>query len=200
MNLRAKVFGLLLLVSSSNILAQDSNAFSTRGSKWFGGGASFTSVGEDSYRVRILSVAPIFRFFPADHFMVGPSFSWTGMYYDMGGYYNETYSVNQFNFGLEMGGVFNVAGSVYPYVMSGANVVLTGDEGSASTGFVVPITGGIIISLGNFWGLQIEPTFQNLWSEGGEYANSIGIKIGVCALGGKSAISVLQGISSMVLR
>jgi hypothetical protein len=189
MNLFFKTAALVVL-SLSALFAQSNNSFSTQGSKWLGGGLTFFSVGDEYNRVRILQASPILRFFPADHFMIGPSFSWTGMYYD-------SYAINQFGLGFEIGGVFNAGGQLFPYVMSGGQVVITGGEGSSTTGFKVPISGGLLIPLGNFFGLQIEPSFINTWVESGHYANSIGIKIGICAFGERAAISVLQGISGL---
>ncbi|HZH71826.1 MAG: porin family protein [Fibrobacter sp.] len=178
------------IISASNLQASD---FSKQGSKWLGGLFSFSSMGfkGDDSRLNMIQISPILRFFPVDHFMIGPGFSYTGSFVEGEG-------INQFGIGAEIGGVFNLDDKLYPYVRSGGNFTIIGGsimEGSLN-GFSLPIAGGLIIPVGNIFGLQIEPAYTITWIEG-ESMNVFSISLGICGIGEKSAVSVLQGISGL---
>ncbi|NLE01885.1 MAG: hypothetical protein GX640_18625 [Fibrobacter sp.] len=133
----------------STVHAEDTE-FSKLGSGWLGGGISYMSSGAGGDRLRIIQAAPILRYFPLDHLMVGPSISYTGIYYDGD-------NVHQFSVGAEIGGVFNFGGTVIPYIRSGGSLAITGMFGrGAYAAFSVPIAGGLIIPLGKIFGFQIE--------------------------------------------
>jgi hypothetical protein len=79
-----------------------------------------------------VQVAPILRFFPADHFMLGPNISWTGMFADGD-------NVNQFGMGLDIGAVFDLNENYY-YLRSGGSLAVVGGKGmNSSSGFSLPI-------------------------------------------------------------
>ena len=179
---------IISIITVSNSQAGD---FSKQGSTWLGGGLSFSSIGveHEDTRMNTLQVAPILRFFPADHFMIGPSLSWTGMFFD-------GEAINQFGIGADIGGVFNVDDKLYPYVRSGGNLAVIGGSGigETATGFSLPIAGGLIIPVGRIFALQIEPAYTITWIES-ESINVFSISFGICGIGEKSAVSVMQGIS-----
>lgn len=180
---------LLCIVIVTIASAQQFSDFSKKGSTWFGGGLSFSSIGFEGERIGILQASPILRFFPNDHFMVGPSISWTGMFVD-------GESMNQFGIGAEIGGVFNRGGNAIPYVRTGGSLALVGSSGQSVTGFSLPIAGGIIIPISRIFALQIEPSFAITWIEDVKF-NVFGISFGICGIGEKSAVSVMQGMSGL---
>jgi hypothetical protein len=177
------------LLVFSIVSAQQVTDFSKKGSTWLGGGLNFYSIGVDDERVNMLQASPILRFFPADHFMIGPSISWTGVFAD-------GESVNQFGFGAEIGGVFDAGGKAFPYLRSGGNFAILGGSGESVTGFSLPIAGGVIIPVGRIFALQIEPAFTITWVEEMNY-NVFSINFGICGIGEKSAVSVMQGMSGL---
>lgn len=179
-------------ISLLTIRSVQASDFSNQGSAWLGGGLSYSSIGAggDDYRLNLLQVAPILRFFPVDHFMIGPSLSWTGMFVDEGG-------INQFGIGADIGGVFNVDDKLYPYIRSGGNISLfTISDEEPLVGFSLPIAFGFIIPVGKIFALQIEPSFTVTWVEG-ENLNVFNISIGICGIGEKAAVSVLQGMTGI---
>ena len=169
--------------------AQQFSDFSKKGSTWFGGGLNFSSVGIEDERLNMLQASPILRFFPADHFMMGPSISWTGIFVD-------GESVNQFGIGAEIGGVFDGGGKTFPYVRTGGNLAILSAYGESFTGFSLPIAGGVIIPVGRVFALQIEPAFTITWVEN-ENMNVFSISFGICGIGEKSAVTVMQGMSGL---
>lgn len=180
---------IFMLLSVANVHASD---FSKQGSTWLGGGFNFSSLGFESgdERVNKLQIAPIIRFFPVDHIMVGPSVSWTGMF--AGGE-----AINQFEMGADVGAVFNIDDKVYPYVRSGGNLALLAGGGATASGFSLPIASGLIIPIGKIFAFQIEPAFTITWIEG-TTMNLFSINLGICGIGEKSAISILQGVSGLL--
>lgn len=181
-----------LIVCVSVISAQQVSNFSTKGSTWLGGGMSYASIGYEGgdSRMNMLQLSPVLRFFPADHFMIGPNVSWTGMFAD-------GESVNQFGLGLEIGGAFNNGGTVIPYVRSGGSVAIFGGSGmSSETGFSLPLAAGMIIPIGGVLALQIEPAYTITWVNESSM-NVFSLSFGICGIGEKTAVSVMQGMSGL---
>jgi len=136
-----------------------------------------------------VQVAPILRFFPADHFMLGPNISWTGMFADGD-------NVNQFGMGLDIGAVFDLNENYY-YLRSGGSLAVVGGKGmNSSSGFSLPIAGGIIIPIGKMLAFQIEPGITITWIEE-TYMTVFNVSLGFCGIGEKSAVSVLQGLGGL---
>jgi hypothetical protein len=173
------------------ISAQQVSNFSKKGSSWLGGGLNYSSIGieGESDRLSMLQVSPILRFFPADHFMIGPNISWTGIFV-------EGESVNQFGIGLEIGGVFDGGGKTFPYVRSGGSLAILGAGGESATGFSLPLAAGIIIPVGRVFALQIEPAYTITWVENSSM-NVFSLSFGICGIGEKSAVTVMQGMSGL---
>lgn len=172
--------------------AQLQTDFSKKGSKWLGGGFNFSSIGIEDERLNMLQASPILRFFPADHLMVGPSISWTGIFVD-------SENINQFGFGAEIGGVFENNGKSFYYIRSSLNVIILGGTGENISGFSLPIAGGVIIPIGKIFAVQIEPSFTFTQLEDANM-NIFNLNIGICGIGEKSAVSVMQntlGITSL---
>lgn len=191
------VFTLLISITKAEV-----SDFGTRGSKWFGGSFSYSSIGVaggDS-RTNLFQASPITRFFPTDFLMIGPSFSWTGMFM-------ENSNLNQFGFGFDVGALFNAKG-VMPYFHLSPSYNLTSyhykyesyyyDEsgGSNTHGFSLPIGIGIIIPVGDIIALQFEPSINFVFIED-ETINAFSISLGICGIGKNTAISFLQGFSAI---
>ena len=194
-------FFVVAAILVSMFTAQNSHAdgFAKQGSFWLGGGFNYTSLGNEysDDRTNILQISPIVRFFPFDYFMIGPSFSWTGMF-------TGDNNINMFGIGADLGCTFNVNDKVYPYFRTGANFIIEGISeelygerySNSVQGFSMPIAGGVIIPVGRVFAFQIEPAFTITWIEGNSM-NSFGINIGICGIGEKSAVSFLQGLSGL---
>ncbi len=181
---------LLSLLAVSNSRAGD---FSKQGSAWLGGGVSYSSLGfGEGPRMNMVELSPILRFFPVDHLMVGPSFTWTGMFI-------ESESIHEFGMGADLGVVFNENDHLYPYLRSGGRFTIYGGSGlyESQTGFTLPIAAGMIVPVGNIFAIQIEPAFTITWIEG-ENMNVFGVNLGICGIGEKAAVSFLQRMSGIM--
>jgi hypothetical protein len=111
-----------MTICISIFTASDSYAsdFPKQGSKWLGCGFSYSKIRLplEYSLLNMLQVVPVLRFFPVDHFMLGPSLSWTGIFSERMG------AINQFGIGADIGGVFNADDKLYPYVRSGGNLAI----------------------------------------------------------------------------
>jgi hypothetical protein len=110
--------------------------------------------------------------------------------------YADGESVNLFGIGAEIGGVFDAGGKAFPYVRSGGNLAIFSAFGESLAGFSLPIAGGVIIPVGRIFALQIEPVFTINWVEEINY-NVFSINFGICGIGEKSLVSVMQGMSGL---
>jgi len=178
---------------SNDISRISENAFSNKGSVWYSGGLSFSTIGVEgeSDRINIFQISPTTRFFPADHFMIGPSFSWTII--SIG-----SNNLHQVGIGAEIGVVFNNNRSLIPYFRSGGNLAFVSATGSgnAPMGFAIPIAAGIMVPTSKFFAIQIEPAYTITFVENSNM-NVFSINLGISGIFGKSAITVLQGISGI---
>jgi len=181
------IAGCILLSVPSHPLASE---FSTKGSIWLGGGFDFNSFKDDfnHERLNTIQISPILRYFPADHLMVGPSLSWSGVF--LGSAQSSSVA-----FGIEVGQVGDIKGLLYPYYRTGISwTTFSGLSNEVSTGFVLPVSLGVIIPAGRCFGVQIEPGFTYTQLEKSEM-NTISVSIGICGIGEKSAISIMQNFS-----
>jgi len=181
---------LVTLCLSSKINASE---FSLQGSTWLGGGLTYSSIGFENVDTRISSVRiePILRFFPVDHFMMGPIIAWNGNFI-------EHSNANQFDIGAEIGGVFSSDNKTFTYLRTGGSISLLSGNAMADsyTGFTVPIAGGVIFPCGDIFGIQLEPYYSITWIEESSL-NVFGVNIGICGMGKKSLVSIMQGVSAL---
>lgn len=181
----------LIIVITTTILTVANtfgNDFSSEGSVWSGGAFNFSSFGFQGGDTRInrIEISPILRFFPVDHLMIGPKFSWAGTFIDENG-------VNQFEMGLDIGAVFKIENKLYPYFRSGTSLALLSSGGNSFSGFTLPLAAGMLIPIGRIFALQIEPSYTITWIEGTSI-NTFNINFGICGIGKKSAVSISHGI------
>lgn len=175
-----------ILLITSLLHASD---FATQGSRWLGGNFSFTSMGSEisDDRINRLQISPVLRFFPADNFMFGPSLTWNGAFVD-------SYNINEFSIGAEIGAVFNTENTTFPYIRSGSGITILSYESETEQGFTLPVAAGIIFPVGDVFGIQIEPSYTITWINEVSF-NSFGVNFGICGIGEKSIISFAQGFS-----
>jgi len=174
-----------------------SNAYSqsfdgSKKNQWFGGEFSLSSHGMSlrnsdysSDRLNIIQFSPVTRFFPANHFCIGPKFGWTGIF-------SSGEQEQVLSFGGELGVVYGLE-SIIPYLLvSPHESISIGGNGNM---FSIPITAGIMIPLKDVVGLQFE-VGVSLGIEKNYTYNTISIGIGICGLGEKSAVSFLNRFSA----
>ena len=190
----------VLVISASALFADQFSG--KQGDFWTGGSFNLISVWENdglAHSEYAANVSPTLRFFPIDRLCVGPKLSWTGTF----GYAPEE---NIFGAGIDLG--YGNGTSVFGYVITSPHFVFAdayyGAPGNYSNtsihskAFFLPFTGGIIIPVGKNIGIQLEGGYSvgfSMKSGQNETANAISIGFGVCGLGQKVAVSVLDAIN-----
>ena len=187
-HLYTATFTAVLVLISTPVHSQIFNA--RQGDIWLGGSMGFSSIGRsnsNSRRVNTLYVSPMIRFFPAQHLVAGPKFTWTGTYYN-----SEKY--NTLGFGGEIGFAFG-SGTI-PYILVSPQFGTIIVDSYSEEAFIFPLTAGIIVPVGGNLGLQFEVGYTLNRYKDSNPTNVFSIGIGVCGLGKKLAVSVLNNIAS----
>ena len=172
-----------------------------KGQAWLGGNLSFHSISlEDNEEKKGMSldnltvaVAPILRFFPINYLSLGPKVSWEGVYGDGIRY-------NTWDIGIEPGiayGGKNIISYLYisplfnfesrKYILQGTSH--TEDAGS----FKALVTLGLIVPVAKSFGVQFESGFSYRYNKRNT-EEQLFIGIGICGLGDKVAVSVINSL------
>ena len=171
-----------------------------QGDIWTGGSFNFMSVKTNgvSDRGNILTLCPMVRFFPVSGLCLGPRISWMGIY-------EGSSRNNIFGLGMDIG--YAGGSQVIPYfitsphfafVSSSSSNSYYGSSSSSSQAFFLPFTAGMIIPTGSSLGIQLELGYSiNTSSSLGEADNVFSIGIGVCGLGEKLAVSIVNTLNLM---
>lgn len=156
-----KLFLITLLLTVT--LFASTGEFSDRGSKWYGMELHFSSLrafgGEGS--MNTLKLNSITRFYPANNFILGPSFTYSRLSFGEWGD-RESYSI--FNIGMDIGFSNNIKNKAIPYFILNPKLSMytagySGDvEGEPY--FKVEAKAGCIILINEYVGVQIEPNYQ----------------------------------------
>ncbi len=176
------------LIASENESGNESenlSSLSKKGTKWYGLDLSFSSnrMLEEDSRINTFSFITITRFYPANNFILGPSFQFSRSVYRENEYKR---SINNYDFGMEIGFSVNVNNKIMPYLIlspvldlavSDANIFRYGysSEKETETTFEAKAKLGCLIYLNDYVGLQLEPNYE-LISE--EEVYSFGFTIG----------------------
>ena len=179
--------GIALFLLPATSFSETFNA--KRGDIWMGGNLLFSSTGGSNERDRLnmLQLSPTFRIFPISYLYVGPKFSWTGIFID-----EEAF--NMMNLGGEIGCAFG--GTIIPYLQTAPHASIAFDARSSEEMFYLPFTAGLIAPVADNLGIQFELGISVSFYKGNTY-NTFSIGFGVCGLGEKLAISMMNGISSI---
>jgi len=187
--------------------------FTDQGSIWAGGTISYGIEYDrsESSPIKAINLSPVIRFFPCKYLVLSPAFSWNNQsetYSAMG----ETFSYNMgtFAIGPEVGFAYGNNIHVVPYVFSGVKYAHFYQSGIYSStpeqatpnpadGYRIPLFTGIMIPIVDGLGIQVETGFA--YSHLRYYNKAMNedisiftISIGVCAIGKKTALSILTGI------
>lgn len=142
-----------ILMIAAGVLA--SFGFDAKGGDcWVSGGFSFQSSGvkykndflndfyNDDDRYNTIQFSPSFRFFPVNHFCIGPEFNWIGVFTDGSG-------ANVFELKGTLG-LVGVAGNSYPYLLAAPGAQFA----ESVSRFVLPFSGGIMLAISEHLGLS----------------------------------------------
>jgi hypothetical protein len=190
---------IVAVVFSTSILSAADQFSGEKGDIWTGGSFSFMSMWSsvpNSSGVNFVMLSPMMRFFPANNFCLGPKVSWIGMY-------PKNNSINMFGLGIDLG--YAGGTSTIPYFLVSPQFMFASSSStssgyshtSSSQAFILPFTFGTIIPIGKSLGLQLEAGYNaqfDITSGGGNSytLNTITLGIGVCGLGQKVAVSVVN--------
>jgi hypothetical protein len=168
-----------------------------RGDIWTGGSFNFMTIGSNGGgdRDNIFTLCPILRFFPVTGLCLGPRISWMGMFE---GSLNE----DIFAVGMDVGYVGRA--NVISYLLTSPHFAFISTSGAYGGGsaqaFFLPFSAGVIIPAGQSLGIQLEAGYSigfNTSSSQDPAANAFTIGIGVCGLGEKLAVSVVNTFNLM---
>jgi len=191
-----------VLVSLSALYAQDSTSTQfdgSRGNHWFGGSVGFSNTHfvnegqtEEKVSLNSLNVSPMLRFFPTKGFILGPKIEYTRTSLNIEG---ESDSYSMLGTGAEIGGLFG-KNKVKSYLITSPQFtsIFMSDE-DAEPGFVLPITGGVLIPVFDNVALELQVGYQ-FDRYGGDGTNMLTFGFGFCGLGKKNAISTLTKFTS----
>jgi hypothetical protein len=199
------VLGIALITILSSTV-NSASFFTDQGSIWTGG--SFSYANENIRGVKepynILMLSPTFNFFPAKYFLVGPAVSWTLISQ------KNTYGSGNFSVGPLLGFAYGNNIPVVPYVISGLEYMHSyysstyADEThkSGADGYQIPINAGLMIPLVDGVGIQVQAGFLYYHTRNYTYADKqdlsmISFSIGVCGIGKKTAISLLNSFGGL---
>jgi len=169
----------------------------TRGDLWTGGSFSYMSVGASGGdRENIVTLCPTLRFFPVSGFCLGPRMSWMGEFIGSS-------SQNIFGVGMDIGYAHGT--SIIPYILSSPHFAFVnssynyfGSSSSSDQVFFLPFTGGIIVPVGKNLGIQFELGYSMGFDmSSNQSPNVFSIGIGICGLGEKLAVSVVNTFNLM---
>jgi hypothetical protein len=149
-------------------------------------------------RENIVTLSPLLRFFPVSGLCLGPKISWMGIF-------EEDFSENIFGLGMDIGYVGK--STVMPYIITSPHFAFMGSsysepygENSSDQVFFLPFTAGLIIPAGKNLGVQLEVGYSigfNMSSSQNTTANAFTIGLGICGLGEKVAVSVVNTLNLM---
>jgi hypothetical protein len=166
-----------------------------QGDIWTGGSFNYLSMGGSggSDRMNIVTLDPMIRFFPVSGLCLGPRITWMGEF-------SGDYSLNNFGLGMDIG--YAGGSQAIPYFISSPHFVFISSNASSTStqAFFLPFTAGMIIPAGSSLGIQLELGYSigfNMGSGSGETANAFTIGIGVCGLGEKLAVSIVNTLNLM---
>jgi len=169
------------------ILVVNASGFNARkGNFWICSGLSFQTIRVERDNIfetysetqgRFL-LSQTIRFFIVDHFFIGPELTWESIFSDN----NEE---NMFIAGVELGLVSNKS-NIFPYLL-----VSPGIQVYHGGSFILPFYGGLIIPVTQSLGLQFELGF-GLGIKETHTSKKFSIGLGMCGLGKKTAISLLN--------
>lgn len=142
---------------------------STKGTRWFGGSFklsnerftsyNFSNYDDKSVLYRTFSLSTITRFYPADNFILGPSFQYL-LFVDRSG--GDVSRDNLFLLGADIGYSKNVRKRVVHYGLVNPQLALGISRDGyypVSPDFFLTVKFGAIYMLNKYVGLQVEPSF-----------------------------------------
>jgi hypothetical protein len=191
----------LVSIMGSNVMGAE--FFSDKGSIWTGGSISFISqhVRPDSVATNGFLLVPTFRFFPVKYLMVGSSLTLRSAAWGK-------YSSSSISIGPELGFAYGNNIPVFPYILFSIQYFHSAytfesysdyDNPATTTsmfnGYIIPLSGGIMIPVFDGLGFQVEAAYLYEHYGSGFFKQEIGLfrlSIGVCGIGKKIAISFLN--------
>jgi hypothetical protein len=171
-----------------------------RGDIWTGGSFNFVTAGSSGGgdRENLFTLCPILRFFPVTGLCLGPRISWMGEFWP-------SFDINVFAAGMDIGYVGKA--NVISYLLTSPHYAFLGESSSglsisssSLTVFYLPFSAGVIIPVGQSLGIQLEAGYSigfNTSPNQGSSSNAFSIGIGVCGLGEKLAVSVVNTLNLM---
>lgn len=137
-------------------------SFSQAGDKWLGIELNFNSLralgGTGSFNT--LNISSVTRFFPADNFIIGPSFAYSRLSFGESG---DREAYNIYDMGLDIGFSGNIKNKVMPYFILNPVFSLFTEryegEGYGEPSFVGNCEFGTNIFINENVGIQLEPMY-----------------------------------------
>lgn len=174
------------------------SSYTLQGSKWLGLSFNISSVrayGGD-YSLNSIQLNSITRFYPADHFILGPSFTFSRISDGDG---LDRVSMSNYDIGIDIGFSKIINNRVIPYFIINPELSLYTDrvdgESAGEPTFKAEAKAGCIILINQYVGIQLEP---NYLAHPIEELYSLGFDVGFTFMLDKKMLSMGGSTRSLI--